>query len=450
MDMICWWVRLRSRGVYGIVEVNFNLDFRMRSCSYIKMLLVGLSLLLFISCHDSGDDDASDDNTDSDPVEHTFIMFFPWSNNLTSYFYTNISDMKSAVAGGILDDERIIVCFEKSAGYAELFELKYNNGVCTEELYKTYDNSFTTIAEISTMLNDVADIAPASKYSISIGCHGFGWIPVDNSSASSVAQRAPAADYQNPHYTYTGDDGLPLTRYYGGTASEYQTDISTLRDAIKISDIDYMEYILFDDCYMANIEVAYDLRDVAGYLIASPTEIMFYGFPYELIGEYLIGDADYASVVSGYYDFYSTYSYPYGTIGVINCSEVEAMAEIMAEINTLYDYNDISVSGVQRMDGYSPVIFYDFGSYVEALCADEQLLATFKEQLSKLVPDNYKAHTEKFASAVSSWSGGLTTYNINSYSGVTISDPTTSSKAYSYKFDTNWYKATHPSGDSDE
>ncbi len=422
----------------------------MKSCSYIKMLLVGLSLLLFTSCRDKSDD-VSDDNTDIDPAEHTFIMFFPWSNTLTSYFYTNISDMKSAVAGGMLEDERVIVCFEKSAGYAELFELKYSDGVCIEELYKTYDNSFTTITAISTMLNDVADIAPALKYSMSISCHGFGWIPVDNSSASSVAQRSSAADYQLPHYIYTDECGLPLTRYYGGTVSEYQTDISTLRDAIKISDIGYMEHILFDLCYMSNIEVAYDLRDVAGYIIASPTEVMGYGFPYELIGEYLMGDADYASVVSGYYDFYSTYSDPYGTIGVINCSEVEAMAEIMAEINTLYDYNDISVSGVQRMDGYSPVIFYDFGSYVEALCPDEQLLATFKEQLSKLVPDSYKAHTEMFASAVSSsWGGGLTRYSINTYSGVTISDPTTSSKAYSYKFDSNWYKATHPSSDSDE
>lgn len=46
-----------------------------------------------------------------------------------------------------------------------------------------------------------------------------------------------------------------------------------------------MEYILFDDCYMSSLEVAYDLRHVTRHLIACPTEIMVYGMPYSHIGE---------------------------------------------------------------------------------------------------------------------------------------------------------------------
>ena len=35
-----------------------------------------------------------------------------------------------------------------------------------------------------------------------------------------------------------------------------------------------MEYILFDDCYMSSIEVAYELKDVTKYLIGSTSEMM--------------------------------------------------------------------------------------------------------------------------------------------------------------------------------
>ena len=50
-----------------------------------------------------------------------------------------------------------------------------------------------------------------------------------------------------------------------------------------------MNYILFDDCYMSTVEVAYDLREVTNYLIASTSEMMAYGMPYHKILKYIIG-----------------------------------------------------------------------------------------------------------------------------------------------------------------
>ena len=42
--------------------------------------------------------------------------------------------------------------------------------------------------------------------------------------------------------------------------------ISTLADAISDAGLE-MEFILFDDCYMSSVEVAYDLRHVTGHII---------------------------------------------------------------------------------------------------------------------------------------------------------------------------------------
>ena len=58
-----------------------------------------------------------------------------------------------------------------------------------------------------------------------------------------------------------------------------------------------MEYILFDDCYMSTVEVAYDLKNVTSHLIASTSEIMAYGMPYDKIGQYLIENIDYKRFV---------------------------------------------------------------------------------------------------------------------------------------------------------
>ena len=110
-----------------------------------------------------------------------------------------------------------------SSTEASMFEIVYRNGKCERKTLKNYTNpSFTTAEGITSILNDMKTFAPASVYAMTIGCHGMGWLPVDRMktmSASSVKM----------HWDY---EGKPLTRYFGGLTSEYQTDISTLAKGI--------------------------------------------------------------------------------------------------------------------------------------------------------------------------------------------------------------------------
>ena len=50
-------------------------------------------------------------------------MYLPWSTNLTSYFYNNISDMEEAIQEKGLHNERIIVFLSTSSSEAEMFEI---------------------------------------------------------------------------------------------------------------------------------------------------------------------------------------------------------------------------------------------------------------------------------------------------------------------------------------
>lgn len=197
-----------------------------------------------------------------------------------------------------------------------------------------------------------------------------------------------------------------------------------------------MEYILFDNCYMSSVEVAYELRNVTNYLIASPTEIMAYGMPYAVVGEYLLGKTDYKAVCDGFYAFYSTYNEaPYGTLAVTNCSELASTASLMREINSRYTFDTAQLNSLQRMDGYEPPIFYDYGDYVAHLCTDEQLLMEYKEQLDRMIP--YKTHTTEF------YSKSKGAVPINVYSGITTSDPSDNPQVSIDKTKTSWYTATH-------
>lgn len=395
---------------------------------------------------------SKDDEEDIKSLK-TLFMYMPWSGNLTSFFYTNISDMEESIVNmGGLDNERVIVFLSTSSTVATMFEIVYSNGTCTRETLKTYASPAFTAAEgITSILSDMKSFAPAQTYAMTIGGHGMGWVPVNSQSASSASlnirslQQTQTSDLK-PYWEYE----TPLTRWFGGTSSQYRTDITTLAQGIQDAGI-HMEFILFDDCYMSSIEVAYDLKEVTGYLIGSTSEIMSIGMPYAEIGEYLLGTPDYEAICEEFYNFYSTYidesgnSYPYGTIGVTNCTELDALAAIMKEINSRYTFDTLLRSSLQRLDAPQYSLFYDYGDYVAHLCEDEDLLDEFNQQLAITVP--YKKHTERYPYS----SGGIHSLPISTFSGITTSDPCDISlnRATGYTItetdleSTGWYQATH-------
>lgn len=388
----------------------------MKHTQYILILLLSI---IFLSCR-------KEDN-EPEITERTVFMYLPWSTNLTSYFYDNITDLEKAIAEKGLEQEKVIVFMSTSALEAEMFEIVYNKGICKRNILKEYSNpQFTTETGLTDIISDMKSFAPAESYSMIIGCHGMGWLPVDYSSSRTK-------ETFKYHWEYTE---RPMTRFFGGLSAEYQTDIATLAKSISNNDIK-MEYIMFDDCYMSNIEVAYDLRYVTNHIIACPTEIMAYGMPYALIGKYLLDkNPDYQSICNEFYSFYSTYKYPYGTIGITDCRELDNMASIMKIINSIFSFDSSKEELIQPMDGYSPTIFYDFADYVKNLCGEnDDTYAAFTEILDKVVP--YKAHTEKFYSASS-----INPIPISTYCGITTSEPSYNKKANSYT-ETSWYKATH-------
>lgn len=401
----------------------------MKGLSLLYRILVSLLVLLTPSVFLSCDNDSTDEpDNNSSKYKQTVLMYMPWSGgSIYSYFLQNISSFETAIRNNKgFDGNALVVFISESETKSHLINIKYNDGECYRDTIRSFyfdECDYTTSAGIASVINNAIKIAPAKTYALAIGSHGMGWLPVG--SEISTRARMSASENQNVY----------LTRYFGHSSdNEYQTDISTLADGIKKTGL-RMEYIMFDDCYMSNIETAYELKDVTDYLIASTCEIMIDGMPYSEIGMDLLKN-NYKNICDGFYSFYSNYSMPCGTIGVTDCNEVERMAEIMKEINTAYPLGVESVDDIQDLDGYNTTVFFDFGDYVSDLCKDEYLLNLFKTQLDRLVP--YKANTETYYSMLTQQQT-----RIKTFSGLTVSDPTENKGLTDALSTTSWYKATH-------
>lgn len=403
-------------------------------------LLLMVVAALFIGC--GGHDDPEPDPV-SGPADQTILMYMPWAgDNLYPYLLKNMNAMETAIeTNGGLGNKRLVYFISYTPTRAMFINVEYKNGRCVRDTLETMafgsiEPSYTTATGIADLFNKVKGYAPARSYGVVVGCHGLGWLP-------------KGTNLNGLFYSYSKGAGkrrhVPVTRFFGNTSdSRYQTEVSSLATAIQQS-FGHTNYILFDDCYMSTIEVAYDLKNVTDYLIASPTEVMGDGMPYATVGGNLLR-GDYNGICDGFYNYYKDYTYtfydgstedyPCGTIAVINCKEIDAMASVMKTINSRYQFDTNDREKIQVMDGLEPTVFFDMGDYMTYLCKDANLLSEAKNQLNKLI--TYKRTTGLFYSV----------YNEKKiatkvFTGITISDPTNNQKVTGALSSTAWWKATH-------
>ena len=410
----------------------------MKRILYLFYLLI--IIMSFSSCTEEAEDVTSIN-------QQTTIVFMPWSGSassdgLYSYFQQNLDSIESAIKKKGSMSNRVVVFLNKSSSESELYEITLVNKEIQHTKLKTYSgNLYTTAEGIAQILNDVKSNAFALNYGMIIGCHGMGWTykedwtdyPYHAKSRFRQASSGKAeAGAQVPYYP---------TRFYGSVSDlgNYATDIETLEQGIANAGMK-MQYILFDDCYMANVETAYQLKDVTNFLIGSTSEIMAVGMPYQTMWSSLAtATPAYATATSAFNNFYSNYDPPCGTLSVIDCRKLDQLAEMMRRINTAYKFDSAQLDSLQVLDGFDQSIFYDMKDYVVHLCKNNDMLNDFSADLQAAVKST--VHTDSVYSALYPFSGKY--IKIKQFSGITISDPSINSVALKGKEKTAWWKATH-------
>ena len=374
------------------------------------------------------------------------IMCYCMGTALGSYFKDNISMMKSALAQNIQGESRFVLFLQSNNTTGKIVELYYDavSGSVLEEvlvskvdLPAVYDSNM-----LASILSQMVDAAPAHHYSLLIGSHGKAWIPRGISTSLSTMDTSYVDIWKKV-------EGALPTRSMGDT-SDTQLDFTELAEACQAVG-QRLDYILFDQCFASNVEALYELRDVAEYIVASPSEVMAYGFPYAKVLPLLLenGGTKYNldAVASVYVDHYLNNMKNdniSACVAITVCRELDALAECVKRLNEAPQKDVIDLREIQVYEGLNMVnnpahIFYDLEDAAIHACADEQVVEALSAQLNKTVISRY--HTPSFYSA---YNGKLN--EIHHYCGLTTSAPMEFDPKSRYLYEwkmTQWYKATH-------
>ena len=370
-------------------------------------------------------------------ADRTVLLYMP-GQSLIAYYENNIQGIRTAVTDRALGKGRMLVCWQPDdQTSAVMQEIYYDrNKRCSEaKTLKTYDDfDAGDPAAVQQLFADAAELAPARNYGLIIGCHGKAWIP----ASGGVLPRSmlPADD------VWTMAPGAKPTRSFGDTG--YELDITELAAALEAQRFRF-DYLIFDDCFMANIETLYDLRSVIGYIVASPCEVMGDGFPYDRIVPHLFETGPVADrLAETCRELWNLYENEYqsttwkeqsGCISLAVTSQLDALAEVMRRINEK-GKQPFELSQLQYYEGLMTHLFYDLGHYVELSCGDPALVKEFTTQLDRAFPPESRLCTKQFYSQYNNGSNP-----VHFYTGVSVSEPSTKYVAENRM--TNWYRDTH-------
>lgn len=417
-------------------------------------MLIGSLLLAMTACGDDDGGSSSSGGSGSDSGDaqksKTVLIYMPWTgnengaaNSLYSFFNKNISDIEQAITEQKgLGSTRLLVYIASSYSNAVLVDISYQKNQCVRDTLKTYTNQdVTTESGIRTILEDAYSVSPTPTYAMIIGAHATGWLPRGSApwNAGSVTEgsgnsgKAARAAARQPRHAF------------GGGSVATQTDVTTLADAIAHSSLKQLQFLCFDDCYMSNVETAYALRHCTTTLVASTSEIMDVGIPYKQVWQHLAATPDYASACNAFLSFYSSYTYPYGTLSAIDCTKIEQLVPLMRSFNASFEATDEAISDVQPLDGFNSTVFYDFMDYVSHVSTDATLTASIQSALHDIVLSTVSTPLlfSQFLSSSNKYATGSHSYTVNTNSGITISDPSVNANAFDSKKETEWWKATH-------
>ena len=395
----------------------------------------------------------SEEAFDTDSVnKQTILVFYPWTGSksytgLLGYLQNNID----SICDGIIDrkglnNSRVLVFLSDKYNHSMLYDLQYNattKSVDRVPLKEYEGTSYASAEGIADIMNEVKTKASALNYALIVGVHGCGWTYASDWSRYPYYARPSVTRPSDNNFSgiqFGPDPNAPLTRFFGSVSlAENAMDISTLAEGIRESGLK-MQYILFDACYMSNIETAYELKDVTNYMIASGSEIMAAGLPYRSMWSYLNSPTpNYSGIVSTSVNFYkNNSSAPFCNLAAIDCRQVEKLASVMKDINAEYQLSaSVSLDSIQHLDGFRPNLFYDLETYVDSLRPSGYLLDQFKSQLKLTIKAS--DHTDEAYTCIYS----SDSFKIKNYCGITVSDPSQHSVAIKGREKTGWWKATH-------
>lgn len=377
---------------------------------------------------------------DPEPPEpqsfETVVLVYAAANN---NLYNNLLSDKAEMLAGLKETDpqkvRLLLLENNPEQSAEkprgniLYEARYDSKLKGFNFVKVKDfptEQFVTDPEmLSAVESYVRANRKADKYGLIFWSHGGGWAP-------------GFGDHLYPHAAPSQSVAPPKPDSWWGV-----DEVGGLADKMNIDELaaalpsHAYEFIWFDSCYMSSIELAWELRDKAKYLVAYPTEVYTPGLDYEAALPYIMrSEPDLAGAAKSLYDYY-TYNFTTSAMAVtVGVFDLEVMPEIAAIARKAFaGYQRPATETMQKYTRSPASPAYDFRQYLELAAAKSGVQLDSNE-----IDAAFKKFTiVKYASL---YDFSYRPISQENYSGISahIYDPTSTGAVENFYRSLGWYK----------
>ncbi|MFT4221603.1 clostripain-related cysteine peptidase [Dysgonomonas sp.] len=326
----------------------------------------------------------NENNDQSQTIKQVLLVYLASDNSLADEGQTKLE----AIASGMDNNSyhRILVYLDSRGAIPRLMEIREKNHIETIEEYKA-ENSADPAVFRRVILN-AKERYPEASFNLLVFSHASGWLPQGTllTPKSSIDLKSIITD---------------------DTA-----EMNIIDFASAIPDNTF-ECITFEACFMAGIEVAYQLKNKTNYILASSAEILSPGFtplykeiiPLQFDG--ITGLIAFAGKAFAYWDN-QTGNERSATFSVIDTQHLDILANYVRENCNLT--HQVNIVDYQHFDRYFYRLFFDFQEYYsQALPENKQ------EEFSYLIDRTvlWKASTPSFLINNNG-------FDIHSHSGMTV------------------------------
>lgn len=231
----------------------------------IKLMMAGiLSMLAIAACKVDEDNPFVPFDQQAD---HTLLMYMEGDNSLTNEIENNVIQAHKAIRDSVASGKINLLVYKDNRktndNHPKLYWVHGNmkHGLDTVMIKQwSEDLDSDSPSHIAEVMNTAFSRFDTSIKGMVFASHSAGWVPMVNNRNYSAPRPAFGADE---------DTGTGVT----GSCELWDLSDAMLRGPM-------LDYVILDCCHMGNAEVAYELRDVTRYLVASAAEVQGAGMPY--------------------------------------------------------------------------------------------------------------------------------------------------------------------------
>ncbi len=380
-----------------------------------SLYLFLVSLFLLSSCKK----DNPDEGFPRPLSERTILIYMAADNSLSQEVD---AELKAIKAGWGSYNGRVLVYGDPADKAPALVEVRRKGKLVIADTVKRYpEHNSASSAVFKTVMEDAMHLFPSRSHGLIMFSHGSGWLP-EGTLVQPRSKQQSLSKHLPPVVTYSA-------------AMDGRNELE-LADMAKAIPDNHFDFIVFEQCFMAGVEVAYELRDKTRWIVASSAETLAPGFTPiypQLLSCLFKQDPDLKGFAKLYYDHFNAQQgvYRSATISVINTSKLGALA---AWVKTNAPYAEVQDAGkYQHFDRYSYHLFFDLEDYLKDQAPFESH-AQLDALLQQAVP--YCASTPQFMA------GYPGAFDIRKHSGLTTYIPQSGFPFLNQKYTgLQWYKA---------